>query len=82
MADQPDSRPRSDGAIRASVEGNRLELYIDLPWYVSQPMRVPIDLSGDESALMQRLEEHARSLPGFRSRAEWRAEMAQRMGLA
>ncbi|MEO7243081.1 MAG: VOC family protein, partial [Variovorax sp.] len=24
-------------------EGNRLELYLDLPWYVSQPMRVPVD---------------------------------------
>jgi catechol-2,3-dioxygenase len=64
-------------------EGNRLELYMDLPWYVSQPMRVPVDLeSGDEAALMQRLEEHARSLPGFRPRAEWRAEMARRMGVA
>ena len=64
-------------------EGNRLELYMDLPWYVSQPMRVPVDLeSGDDAALMQRLEAHARSLPGFRPRAEWRAEMARRMGVA
>ncbi len=62
-------------------EGNRLELYVDLPWYVSQPMRVPVDLSGDEDALMQRLEAHARGLPGFRPRAQWRAEMAKRMGL-
>jgi len=62
-------------------EGNRLELYVDLPWYVSQPMRVPVDLSGDEAALMQRLEAHARTLPGFRPRAEWRAEMARRMGV-
>ena len=62
-------------------EGNRLELYVDLPWYVSQPMRVPVDLSGDEEALMQRLETHARGLPGFRPRAQWREEMAKRMGL-
>lgn len=61
-------------------EGNRLELYFDLPWYVSQPMAVPIDLD-DEDTLMQRLEQHARSLGGFRPRAEWRAEMARRMGL-
>ncbi len=61
-------------------EGNRLELYYDLPWYVSQPMVVPIDLD-DEATLMQRLEAHARTLPGFRPRAVWRAEMAQRMGL-
>ena len=62
-------------------EGNRLELYVDLPWYVSQPLRLPVDLEPDDATLMARLEAHARSLPGFRSRAEWRAEMARRMGL-
>jgi catechol-2,3-dioxygenase len=61
-------------------EGNRLELYFDLPWYVSQPMRVPIDLS-DEATLMQRLEAHARTLPDFKPRSQWRAEMARRMGI-
>lgn len=61
-------------------EGNRLELYFDLPWYVSQPMRVPIDLD-DETTLMRRLEAHARTLPGFRPRSQWRAEMARRMGV-
>lgn len=63
-------------------EGNRLELYVDLPWYVNQPMRVPVDLSVDDATLMQQLEAHARTLPGFRPRSEWRAEMARRMGLA
>ncbi|MGA0611655.1 VOC family protein [Caldimonas sp. KR1-144] len=63
-------------------EGNRLELYFDLPWYVSQPMRLPVDLAGDEAELMARFEAHARSLPGFRPRTEWRAEMARLMGLA
>jgi len=63
-------------------EGNRLELYVDLPWYVSQPMRVPFDLDRDEALLMADLEAHARSLPGFKPRSEWRAEMARRMGLA
>jgi hypothetical protein len=43
-------------------------------------MRVTIDL-GDEATLMQRLETHARTLPGFRPRSQWRAEMARRMGL-
>lgn len=62
-------------------EGNRLELYIDLPWYVSQPMRVPVDLSEDDASLMARLEAHARSLPDFKPRAQWRAEMARRMGV-
>lgn len=62
-------------------EGNRLELYVDLPWYVSQPLRVPVDLSMDDAALMPWLEAHARALPGFMPRAQWRAEMARRMGV-
>ena len=61
-------------------EGNRLELYVDLPWYVSQPARETIDLL-DRESLMPRLEAHARTLPGFRPRSEWRAEMARRMGV-
>lgn len=63
-------------------EGNRLELYFDLPWYVSQPMRVPVDLARSEADILATAESHARSLPGFRSRAEWQQEMAQRMGIA
>lgn len=62
-------------------EGNRLELYIDLPWYVDQPMRVPVDLTGSDADIMALAEAHARSLPGFRPRSEWRAEMARRMGV-
>jgi catechol 2,3-dioxygenase-like lactoylglutathione lyase family enzyme len=60
-------------------EANRLELYMDLPWYVSQPMREPVDLEGDEKILMQSLEAHARSLPGFEPRSSWRERMVRMM---
>lgn len=60
-------------------ELNRLELFVDLPWYVPQPLRVPVDLSLADAALMAWLEADARARPGFRPRAQWRAEMAQRM---
>lgn len=62
-------------------EGNRVELYWDLPWYVSQPCRVaaPFHLSANEILIWA--EEHARELPGFRPRDDWQREMAQRMGL-
>ena len=62
-------------------EGNRLELYIDLPWYVTQPVVLPVDLDRDAQDIMRDAEVHARSLPGFMPRAQWRAQMAQRMGL-
>jgi catechol-2,3-dioxygenase len=60
-------------------EGNRLELYFDLPWYVTQPVAVPVDLTLPQAEIMRRAESHARSMPGFRSRAQWREEMARRM---
>jgi catechol-2,3-dioxygenase len=63
-------------------EGNRLELYVDLPWYVTQPLRVAVDLGDDDAALLQRLEAHARALPGFEPRSEWRARMARLMNVA
>jgi catechol-2,3-dioxygenase len=62
-------------------EGTRLELYVDTPWYVTQPTVVPVDFALDDAALMHEVETHARSLPGFKPRATWRLEMAHRMGL-
>ena len=62
-------------------EGNRLEIFVDLPWYVAQPLREPIDLDIDDEALLKMLEAHARSLPGFEPRAAWRQRMALLMGL-
>jgi catechol-2,3-dioxygenase len=60
-------------------DGNRLELFMDLPWYVSQPSRDPIDINLSDQELWVALERRARSLPGFRSRAQWRDDMAKRM---
>jgi 3-(3-hydroxy-phenyl)propionate hydroxylase len=81
-----DIAPRTHGnavsLYARDPEGNRLEFYVDLPWYASQPVGVPIDLTLDDDALMTTLEKHVRSLPGFKPRDEWRAEMALRMGIA
>jgi catechol-2,3-dioxygenase len=63
-------------------EGNRLELFVDTPWYVSQPLRVPFDFSLDDAQLWAWSEAYARTLPGFKPRAQWEQEMAVRMGLA
>lgn len=61
-------------------EGNRLEVFLDTPWYCEQPLREPIDLSQSDEAVMLAAETLARSRPKFRSRARWQAEMAHRMG--
>lgn len=62
-------------------EGNRIELFIDTPWYVKQPLRIRFDFSESDEALMRWAEETARALPGFRPIGEWRGEVAARMGI-
>ena len=61
-------------------EGNRIEVFMDMPWYCEQPLREPIDLDQSDEAVMAQAEALARSRPKFQSRAQWQAEMARRMG--
>lgn len=60
-------------------EGNRIELYVDTPWYVDQPFRVPFDITLPEDEIMANAEAHARQLPGFRPRSQWEGEMRELM---
>ena len=79
----PDVQPVTHGnalsVYAPDPEGNRLELFVDLPWYVLQPLRVPVDLDQPQDRLMQWLEAHARKLPGFQPASEWRAAIEARM---
>jgi len=61
-------------------EGNRIEVFMDMPWYCEQPLREPIDLDQSDDAVMAAAEALARSRPKFRSRAQWVSEMEQLMG--
>jgi catechol 2,3-dioxygenase len=61
-------------------EGNRIEVFMDMPWYCEQPLREPIDLDQSDEAVMAAAESLARSRPKFRSRTQWIAEMEQLMG--
>lgn len=78
---QPVSHGNALSIYFRDPEGNRLEVFIDTPWYVTQPMRIPVDLSMSDEALMESLEAQARALPGFIPSEQWLAEMAGRMGL-
>lgn len=60
-------------------EGNRIEMFVDMPWQVTQPIRKPIDLNRPDEELLRETEELCRSMPGFRPRAEWQAEMRERL---
>ncbi len=61
-------------------EGNRIEVFMDMPWYCEQPLREPIDLDQSDDAVMAAAETLARSRPKFRSRAQWVSDMEQLMG--
>jgi catechol-2,3-dioxygenase len=61
-------------------EGNRIELFVDTPWHVPQPMRIPLDLSLPDEALWAWVEQTARARPGFQPRDEWWRSLAARMG--
>ena len=61
-------------------EGNRLEVFMDTPWYCEQPLREPVDLNQNEDIVMAQSETLARSRPKFQSRAEWLVSMERLMG--
>lgn len=60
-------------------EANRVELFVDTPWYVKQPLRVPMDMRLSDDELWKWAEAEARKQPGFMPVEQWRAEMARRM---
>jgi catechol 2,3-dioxygenase-like lactoylglutathione lyase family enzyme len=60
-------------------EGNRIELFVDTPWYVQQPLRVPLDMRLDDSELWKSVEAEARRQPGFKPVEQWRSEVKKRM---
>jgi len=60
-------------------EGNRLELFMDTPWYCDQPLRETIDLARPDAEILAQAEAIARRHPKFMPRARWQAEVARRM---
>jgi catechol 2,3-dioxygenase len=63
-------------------EGNRIEVFADTDWHVTQPVREPMDLDRPEDEIRRETEVFCRARPGFRPMAEWRAEIAQRIAAA
>jgi catechol-2,3-dioxygenase len=60
-------------------EGNRMELFIDTPWYVRQPLRIPIDMQLADRELWAWAEAEARKQPDFKPVEQWRSEIQRKM---
>jgi catechol 2,3-dioxygenase len=58
-------------------EGNRLEFFVDAPFYVKQPMIQALDLEQSDDAIIEATRNCFKTDPSFRSLAEWREEFAQ-----
>jgi catechol 2,3-dioxygenase len=56
-------------------EGNRIEAYLDSPWYVPQPLGETFDLDKDDATILAETEAFCRDKPGFKPQAERKAEM-------
>lgn len=55
-------------------EGIRSAVSVDTGWYVPQPQARPLDLSRSDADIARETEAWCRATPGFRTRAEWRAD--------
>ena len=63
-------------------DNNRLELFIDTPWHIPQPIRVPWDVAAPDAQILAEVERHARAQPGFRLKSAFAAELRDRLAAA
>ena len=87
VKDEPASRPAADGSRQRLValfrdpEGNRLEVFCDTDWYISQPCLEDLDLSQPAGRNLGQVRRVLPNSLGFRPIAEYQAELAEKMGL-
>ena len=60
-------------------EGNRLEAFMDTPWYINQPHRHDIDFSLTDEEIYAASEAHAKADSTFQSIEDWREQFAKRI---
>ncbi|MES2183129.1 MAG: VOC family protein [Pseudomonadota bacterium] len=61
-------------------ENNRLEFFLETPYYVRQPvaLALDIDLAGDEADVFRVIEQKYGQDPSFRPMSEWKAEAVKK----
>ena len=60
-------------------EKNRVELFVDSPWYVEQPRVDPLDLEASDQEIMARTRAAIEKLPSFRPIEDWQREFAAKL---
>ncbi|NCA02815.1 MAG: VOC family protein [Sphingomonadaceae bacterium] len=59
-------------------EGNTVEIYMDMPFYISQPHGDPLDLNQDDDTILRETEAICRNDPTFMPIEQWQAQFGQR----
>ncbi len=60
-------------------EGNRIEMFVDAPWYVSQPLAEPLDLSLSDRAIRARTRKRHQGDRSLQPAAAWRRSFKRRL---
>ncbi len=60
-------------------ENNRMEFFVDTPWYMKQPIVEPLDMSLSDDEMMRLTEQTYRDWPDFRPMEEWKAETRKKL---
>ena len=60
-------------------EGNRVEIFCDTPWYISQPCIEELDLSKSAAVILAETEAFCRHAPGFRPVSDFQQAVAERI---
>ena len=63
-------------------ENNRVEMFADTEWYITQPFRALIDLEKPTDELYSEVEQLCKARPDFKPMAQWRAEFREKMEAA
>jgi catechol 2,3-dioxygenase-like lactoylglutathione lyase family enzyme len=62
----------------ADPEGNRIELFVQTPWYMP-PVSIPLDLALPDEEIYRRTKELVEATPGHMARTLWNEQMRRRM---
>jgi len=79
---EPTAHGNSISIYCRDLEGYKLEIFVDTPWYCDQPLRELIDFNQSDEAIMAYSETLAKRFPNFQPVEQWQAEMARRMQAA
>lgn len=79
--DVTEIRPMSHGSSWSvyfrDPDANKFEIFVDAPWYVSQPFMEKLDFSLSDDEIVRRSEEKHRDDPNYQSWDQWYGALAE-----